>query len=259
MDVKKIGTFLAQLRREQNFTQEELGLKLSVTNKTVSRWENGNYLPPVEMLREISKLYGVSINELLSGERLSDSEYREKAEENITAVMEKASFTLRDRMLAFGQWVRYHCIWLLACLFLIWLLFELFNYTYGGILKIAVILLLFCLNHILAHVSGKAYDVTGDRKEFRAMQKLGRFYAVAQWVVIYLAIDALLHTLFLSLPAAEYKVDFHYYSIFANMILGDGASDPYRSFALLSRTLWDLLHIGLLNLDFVRLLRKQKS
>lgn len=39
MDMQKIGTFLAQLRREQNITQEQLGEKLSVTNKTVSRWE----------------------------------------------------------------------------------------------------------------------------------------------------------------------------------------------------------------------------
>ena len=59
MDTIKIGNFLAELRKEQGLTQEALGEKIGVTNKTVSRWENGNYLPPVEMLQELSKLYNI--------------------------------------------------------------------------------------------------------------------------------------------------------------------------------------------------------
>ena len=51
MDTVKIGNFLAQLRREKKYTQEQLGLRLGVTNKTISRWENGNYMPSVEMLQ----------------------------------------------------------------------------------------------------------------------------------------------------------------------------------------------------------------
>ncbi|MDE6870006.1 MAG: helix-turn-helix domain-containing protein [Clostridia bacterium] len=72
MDMQKIGNFLAELRKSKNLTQDELGEQIGVTNKTVSRWENGNYLPPVEMLQMLSKLYDVSINELLSGARLND-------------------------------------------------------------------------------------------------------------------------------------------------------------------------------------------
>ena len=64
MDMQKIGKFLAELRKSKNLTQDELGEKIGVTNKTVSRWENGNYLPPVEILQMLSKTYGVSINEL---------------------------------------------------------------------------------------------------------------------------------------------------------------------------------------------------
>ena len=78
MDTKKMGTFLAKLRREHNLTQEQLGEKLGVTNKTVSRWENGNYLPPAEMLQALSELYNVTINEILSGERLPEEAYRER-------------------------------------------------------------------------------------------------------------------------------------------------------------------------------------
>lgn len=57
MDMVKMGSFLAELRKEQKLTQSELGEKLGVTNKTVSRWETGTYMPPVEILEELSRLY----------------------------------------------------------------------------------------------------------------------------------------------------------------------------------------------------------
>lgn len=90
MDTKKIGKFLRDLRQEQNLTQEELGEKLGATNKTVSRWETGAYMPPVDILLAMSKLYGVSVNEILSGERLTNADYQPKAEENIVAALKKS-------------------------------------------------------------------------------------------------------------------------------------------------------------------------
>lgn len=89
MEIQKIGIFLAELRKEKDLTQDELGEKIGVTNKTVSRWENGNYLPPVEILQMLSKLYGVSINEILSGERLNGENYKENAEEFIVVDLMK--------------------------------------------------------------------------------------------------------------------------------------------------------------------------
>ena len=97
MDTIKIGNFLACLRKEQGLTQEALGEKLGVTNKTISRWENGNYLPPVEMLQELSKLYAVSINELLCGERIEQENYQEKAEETITGILSGSPFSFQER------------------------------------------------------------------------------------------------------------------------------------------------------------------
>ena len=79
VDLKKIGQFLAKLRQEKKLTQEQLGEKIGVTNKTISRWENGNYLPPVEMLMQLSQFYDISINELLSGERLSEDTFKANA------------------------------------------------------------------------------------------------------------------------------------------------------------------------------------
>lgn len=109
MDTVKIGKFLAQLRHERELTQEQLAEKLGTSNKTISRWENGNYMPPVEMLAELSEFYGVSINELLSGRRLEISETRSAAEENLKSVLEDSSFSLEDRKRYFTRkWQKEH-------------------------------------------------------------------------------------------------------------------------------------------------------
>ena len=71
MDQIKTGKFIADLRKEKGYTQEELGRKLGVSNKTVSRWENGNYMPDIETLRLLGKEFSVSMEELLDGERVS--------------------------------------------------------------------------------------------------------------------------------------------------------------------------------------------
>ena len=55
MDQKKIGQFIAALRQEKGMTQTVLGERLGVTNKTVSRWENGNYMPDVSLLPQLSR------------------------------------------------------------------------------------------------------------------------------------------------------------------------------------------------------------
>jgi len=89
MDTQKIGNFLKELRKQNNMTQEQLGEKIGVTGKTVSRWETGTYLPPVECLKLLSEFYDISINELLAGERLSEDSYSQAAEENISAALEQ--------------------------------------------------------------------------------------------------------------------------------------------------------------------------
>ena len=90
MDMKKIGSFLAELRKEKNLTQDELGAQIGVTNKTISRWETGNYLPPVEMLQTLGDNFGVSINEILNGERISDGNYKDISEQNIKSALTKS-------------------------------------------------------------------------------------------------------------------------------------------------------------------------
>lgn len=83
MDQEKIGKFIAKLRKDKNITQEELAEKLLVSSKSVSRWENGRNMPDLSLLKPLCEIFDISINELLSGEKLKDDKYQEKLEENI--------------------------------------------------------------------------------------------------------------------------------------------------------------------------------
>ena len=113
MDMQKIGAFLAELRKENNLTQEEIGEQIGVTNKTVSRWENGNYLPPVEVLQILSNLYNISINDILSGERLQKIQCNDS--ENGAVVLENNTCNLKDKKLFFEKrWLREHLIELIV-------------------------------------------------------------------------------------------------------------------------------------------------
>lgn len=98
MDMQQIGLFLAELRKEKKLTQDQLGEQIGVTNKTVSRWENGNYLPPVEILQILSGLYSVSINEILSGKRMDEKNYKQTAEEYILVDLMKKRRDARVRL-----------------------------------------------------------------------------------------------------------------------------------------------------------------
>lgn len=117
MDMKQTGAFLAQLRREQGLTQEQLGEKLGVTNKTISRWENGNNMPDIEMLGLISREFDVTINELVSGERLDEVSFRKEADSNLVTALENSAFTLRERIEFFKKrWLRAHLALIIFCL-----------------------------------------------------------------------------------------------------------------------------------------------
>jgi len=114
MDMEKMGAFLKALRKEQGLTQEQLGERLHVSGKTISRWETGTYMPPVEMLLALSELYGVSMNELVCGERLTAEALPARAEENLTeALRANDLFRLEERKAYWRRkWLREHGGWL---------------------------------------------------------------------------------------------------------------------------------------------------
>lgn len=86
MDQKKIGSLLKELRKEKNLTQEQLAEKFGVSSRTVSRWGNGNNMPDLDILIEISDYYEVDLREILNGERKSENMDKEMKETVLQAV-----------------------------------------------------------------------------------------------------------------------------------------------------------------------------
>lgn len=72
MDQKKIGSFIAELRKEKSLTQEQLGEVLHVSQRTVSRWETGKNMPDISLLSTLCEVLGISLAELMKGERISE-------------------------------------------------------------------------------------------------------------------------------------------------------------------------------------------
>ncbi len=109
MDQVRIGKFIAELRRGQGLTQEALGGMIGVSNKTVSRWENGNYMPDIEMLQILSRTFGVSSNERLAGRRIPDADFRNTADQNIVELSRESVFSREEKEAFFKEkWRRDH-------------------------------------------------------------------------------------------------------------------------------------------------------
>ena len=83
MNQKNIGAFIAKCRKEKKMTQSELAEKLGVTDKSIGNWENGRNMPDLSLFKPLCHELDITINELLSGEKLKKEEYQEKFEENI--------------------------------------------------------------------------------------------------------------------------------------------------------------------------------
>lgn len=83
MNQVKIGRFIAECRREKNFTQMQLAEKLNITDRAVSKWENGRAMPDSSIMIELCSVLGINVNELLSGERIEMENYNKVAEENL--------------------------------------------------------------------------------------------------------------------------------------------------------------------------------
>ena len=90
MDQIKIGKFIAEERKTKQYTQRELADKLSISDKTISKWERGNGFPEVSLLLPLCNELEVTVNELLSGERLQEMDYKKKAEENMVNLVKEA-------------------------------------------------------------------------------------------------------------------------------------------------------------------------
>ena len=76
MNQEKIGKFIAKIRKEKKMTQQELADKLNVTDRAIGNWENGRRMPDVVFYKPLCEILDISLNELLSGERIKESELK---------------------------------------------------------------------------------------------------------------------------------------------------------------------------------------
>ena len=175
MDQIKIGKFIAALRKEKSLTQEQLGERLGVTNKTISRWENGNYMPDVEMLSLLSKEFGVSINELISGERLLAEDFKNAADNNLVTALNNSTFTLKEKTAFFKKkWLREHIATIVMCFaawmgIIMWTALKLRGSdsyalwgAVGGLLAVLFYVVLY--NRMMAYVENHAYRAAPDEE-----------------------------------------------------------------------------------------------
>ena len=89
MDQVKIGKFIAECRKKHHLTQMQLAEKLNITDRAVSKWENGKSMPDASIMLDLCSELEISVNELLSGEVVKMENYQEKAEENFVQLQKE--------------------------------------------------------------------------------------------------------------------------------------------------------------------------
>lgn len=111
MNQEAIGKFIAACRKEKNLTQMQLAEKLNITNRAVSKWETGKSCPDVSIMMKLCDILGITVNELLSAERISMENYQKKAEENLMELKRKKDQAQKSLL-------RTELIWLVIALLL---------------------------------------------------------------------------------------------------------------------------------------------
>lgn len=113
MDQSKIGKFIAECRKEKELTQMQLAEKLGITDKAISKWERGIAMPDTAIMLELCDILGISVNELLSGERLNMENDGQKSEQLLLEMakeIEKKNKTIWSSM------------WVLMLINMVWFL-----------------------------------------------------------------------------------------------------------------------------------------
>lgn len=105
MDQKKIGEYIAKNRKLKNYTQEQLAQKLGVTSKTISRWENGNYMPDLSLIIPLSNALDISVNELLSGENIDNINIKDESEKNIITTINYSNQKIQKQSFNFAIFI----------------------------------------------------------------------------------------------------------------------------------------------------------
>ncbi len=116
MDQKKIGRFIALCRKENGYTQAGLAEKLGITDRAVSKWENGKSMPDASIMLELCKLLKINVDELLTGEHIliDNLEETEASDNNMVSEDKITGLTKRGKILL--ALIIFVIIFLFACL-----------------------------------------------------------------------------------------------------------------------------------------------
>lgn len=101
MNQEKIGKFISERRKAKKLTQSELGSIVGVSDKSVSKWENGKCMPDLSLFPELCKALGITINDLMSGEKVDDKDYINTLEENIVKLADSIKKQKRKKIKIF--------------------------------------------------------------------------------------------------------------------------------------------------------------
>ena len=93
MDKISVGRFIAEQRKAKGLTQKQLADELNVTDKAVSKWETGRSYPDVETLERLSAFFGVTVNDVLSGKLIAQTDFAEEADKNVVQAMKDTKKT----------------------------------------------------------------------------------------------------------------------------------------------------------------------
>lgn len=102
MNQERIGKFIAKCRKEKKLTQQELAEILGVTDKSISNWENARCMPDLSLYRPLCEALDITINDLISGEKIKKELYREQSEENIINTIEYTNKKVYEKDKAIG-------------------------------------------------------------------------------------------------------------------------------------------------------------
>lgn len=264
MDVQKVGQFLATLRKERGLTQDELGQRVGVTNKTISRWETGTYLPPVESLEVLSEIYGLTINEILSGQRLDALQYQQKAEENLAAVMKCGNYSKREKLLLIGEWLSKRWWLLLLCLAPALLSYSLIPFVVSNhgqaVLSATSLLfvgLILVCNHLVSYLAESTYALSKDAKEFRVLMIMRIVWLTVLGVSLFVSIELGLSTLYAMTPAGS-SDGYAITSMFYDILIPDHGNYLDNCWFALKCALWQCFAAIVINIDLSILWMKRK-
>ncbi len=126
MNQEKIGKFIAEKRKENKLTQEQLAEQLNISKNAVSKWERGINLPDVSIMQDLCKILNITLNELFIGEKILDEKYKEVADSNLLNALENSSFTLKEKIAFYKRkWKKEHISKIILCFSLIVLIIAL--------------------------------------------------------------------------------------------------------------------------------------